>query len=72
MKVTKEAFEMGQFLRDEQGAAAIEYSLLITLIGLVMAGGLHVVGLSFVDAFSLVEGGLTPVQVIESKRKSGF
>ena len=63
---------MGQFLRDEQGAAAIEYSLLITLIGLVMAGGLHVVGLNLVDAFSLVEGGLTPVQVIESKRKPGF
>ncbi len=61
---------MGQFLRDEQGAAAIEYSLLITLIGLVMAGGLHLIGLHLVDAFSSVLGGLTPLQVIESKQNS--
>lgn len=72
MRVTKEAFEMGQFFRDERGTAAIEYSLLITLIGLVLAGGLHVVGLKLLDAFSSVEGGLTSVQVIESKRKASF
>ncbi len=61
---------MGQFVRDERGSAAIEYSLLITLIGLVLAGGLHLIGGSLVDAFSSVEGGFTPVQVIESKQNS--
>lgn len=63
---------MGQFLRDERGTAAIEYSLLITLIGLVLAGGLHLIGVKLVGAFSSVEGGLTPVQVIESKKNSGI
>ncbi len=61
---------MGQFLSDERGTAAIEYSLLITLIGLVLAGGLHLISGSLVDAFSSVEGGLSPVQVIESKQNS--
>ncbi len=71
MRVTKEAFEMGQFLRDERGTAAIEYSLLITLIGLVLAGGLHLISGSLVDAFSSVQEGLNPVQVIESEENSG-
>ncbi len=58
---------MGEFLRDERGTAAIEYSLLITLIGLVMAGGLHVISGTLVDVFSLIEGGFAPVKVIEEK-----
>ncbi len=63
---------MSQFLRDERGTAAIEYSLLITLIGLVLVGGFHLIGGSLVDAFSSVEGGLMPVQVIENKKNSGI
>ena len=63
---------MYQFLQDEQGTAAIEYSLFISLIGLVSAGALHVLGANLVDAFSSVIGGLTPVQVIEDSRKSGL
>ena len=62
---------MRQFLRDEQATVAIEYSLLITFIGLVMAGGLHLIGMNLSDVFSSVEGGLTPVQLIENKQRSG-
>ncbi len=35
---------MYQFLQDERGIAAIEYSLFISLIGLVVAGGLYIIG----------------------------
>ncbi len=64
--------QMCQFLQDERGTAVFEYSLFITLIGLVMAGALHVLGTNIVDAFSLVSGGLTPVQVIEDSQNSGL
>ena len=53
---------MCQFLQDERGTAAIEYSLFVSLIGLVTAGALHVLGANLVDAFSSVSGGLTVVQ----------
>ena len=63
---------MYQFLQDEQGTAAIEYSLFISLIVLVIAGALHILGANLVDAFSSVSGGLTPVQVIEGHRSAGL
>ena len=56
---------MYQLLQDERGTAAIEYSLFISLIGLVIAGALHVLGANLVDAFSSVSGAFTPGQVIE-------
>ena len=56
---------MYQFLQDERGTAAIEYSLFISLIGLVIAGALHVLGANLVDAFSSVSGAFTPGQVID-------
>ena len=56
---------MYQFLQDERGTAAIEYSLFISLIGLAIAGALHVLGANLVDAFSTVSGAFTPGQVIE-------
>jgi Flp pilus assembly pilin Flp len=59
---------MYQFFQDERGTAAIEYSLLISLIGLVIAGALYVLGANLVDAFSSVSGGFTPGQVIEDPR----
>jgi Flp pilus assembly pilin Flp len=51
---------MYQFFQDEQGTAAIEYSLFISLIGLVMAGALHLLGVNLVDAFSSVSGAFSP------------
>ena len=59
---------MYQFLQDERGTAAMEYSLFISLIGLVMAVALHVLGANLVDAFSSVNGAFSPVEVIEDPR----
>jgi Flp pilus assembly pilin Flp len=59
---------MYKIFRDERGTAAIEYSLIITFIGLVMAVALHVLGANLVDAFSSVNGAFSPVQVIEDPR----
>jgi Flp pilus assembly pilin Flp len=59
---------MYQFFQDERGTAAIEYSLFITLIGLVMAGALYVLSANLVDAFSSVSGAFAPEQVIEDPR----
>ncbi len=55
---------MYKIFQDERGTAAIEYSLFVSLIGLVMAGALHVLGANLVDAFSSVSGAFAPVQVI--------
>jgi Flp pilus assembly pilin Flp len=59
---------MYQFFQDERGTAAIEYSLFITLIGLVMSGALYVLGANLVDAYSSVSGAFVPVQVIGDPR----
>ena len=57
-----------KFLQDEQGAAAIEYSLLVSLIGMMVVGALQALGGNLFDAFSFISSGLTPVQVIEDSR----
>ena len=59
---------MYHFLQDERGTAAVEYSLFISLIGLVIAGALHLLGANLVDAFSSVSGAFSPGQVIEDPR----
>ena len=59
---------MYYFLQDERGTAAVESSLFISLIGLVIAGALHLLGANLVDAFSSVSGTFSPGQVIEDPR----
>lgn len=59
---------MWRFLQDERGAAAIEYSLFVSLIGLVVAFTLHALGANLLEAFSLIEGGLSSSQVIVDPR----
>ena len=59
---------MGQFFQDERGTATVEYSLFITLIGLVMAGALYAISANLVDAFSSVSGAFAPVHVIGDPR----
>jgi len=59
---------MYQFFHDEQGTAAIEYSLFISLIGLVIAGALQVLGGNLIDAFSSVSGALASVQLMDDPR----
>jgi len=63
---------MYQFLKNEDGTAAIEYSLFISLIVLVIAGALHALGGNLVDVFSIISGELTSVQVIEDHRSTGL
>jgi len=63
---------MYQFLQDESGTAAVEYSLFISLIGLVIAGALHFLGSNLFEAFSTVNGGITNVQVVEDNHRSGL
>lgn len=60
--------KMYKFLQDEQGAAAIEYSLLASLIGMMIVGALQALGGSLFDAFSFISSSLTPVQEIEDPR----
>ncbi len=63
---------MYNFLPDEQGAAAIEYSLLASLIGMMIVGPLQALDGSLFDAFSFISSGFTPVQVIEDSRSGGL
>ncbi len=59
---------MYKFLRDDQGTAAIEYSLFVSLIGMMIVVALQALGANLLDAFSSVSSGLTPVQIIEDSR----
>jgi len=59
---------MHQFLQAEQGTAVIEYSLFISLIGLVIAGVLHALGANLLDAFSSINGGFPSIVVTEDSR----
>jgi Flp pilus assembly pilin Flp len=51
-------------LQQEHGTAVIEYSLFISLILLIVAGALHVLGANLVDVFSFISAEITPVHVI--------
>ncbi|MDH5428294.1 MAG: Flp family type IVb pilin [Nitrospirota bacterium] len=63
---------MFNFFHDEQGTAAVEYSLLMSLIGLFAAAALHALGGDLLNAFSSVSAGLNPIQLIEDSRQSGL
>ena len=52
---------MYQFLRDESGTAAMEYSLFVSLIGLVVTGAFLAVGVNLFDAFSSISDKLPSV-----------
>ena len=46
---------MYKFVMEEEGTAAIEYALLISLIGMAVAGSLQALGGNVFDAFSMVD-----------------
>ena len=46
------------FLRDEQGATAIEYGLIAALIAVVIIGAVSVVGTSLSGTFSTVSSSI--------------
>jgi len=62
---------MYKFFNEEQGTAAIEYALLISLIGMAVAGSLQALGGNVVDAFFMVDDVLSSVQLQDDpfKRK---
>ncbi len=61
---------MHKFLQEEQGTAAIEYSLFISLVGLVIVGVLHVLGANLFEAFSSIHDGFPSLVVTEDLPKS--
>lgn len=62
---------MYKFLNEEHGTAAIEYALLISLIGMAVAGALQVLGGNAFDALSMIDDVLSSVQLQDDpfKRK---
>ncbi len=61
---------MYPFLQSNRGAAALEYSLFISFIALLIAGVLQVLGPNLIQTLSTISGGLTPVQIIEDNPNS--
>ncbi len=49
---------MKRFLTDEQGAAAVEYSLFLSLVGVVIAGTVQLVGGDVAEALSFINAEL--------------
>ena len=49
---------IGRFFRDENGATAIEYGLIASLIAVVIIGGLSTVGTKLKSKFSEIAGNL--------------
>ncbi|WP_447962041.1 Flp family type IVb pilin [Nitrospira sp. Ecomares 2.1] len=45
---------MGNFFTNDQGTAAIEYSLLISLIGMAVIGSLQLLGANVFDGLSMM------------------
>lgn len=60
-----------QFIQDEQGSAAIEYSLFIGLIGVMIMVAVQVVGNNLADAFSSINSAFPTVLVREDSRNAG-
>jgi len=69
MKITLEVSRMDEFLEDEQGTAAMEYSLLISLIGLVIVGTVHVLGANVYEMFASINEDFPSVLVTEDSHK---
>ncbi len=49
---------IGQLLRDERGAAALEYGLVCATIGVVIAASLHGVSTGLINAFNTLSQAL--------------
>jgi Flp pilus assembly pilin Flp len=60
---------MYEFFNQEQGTAAIEYALLISLIGIAVAGSLQALGGNVFDTLSTVDDVLSSVQLQDDPLK---
>ena len=61
---------MHKLLKEEQGTAAIEYSLIISLVGLVIVGVIHILGANLLETFSSINEELPSLIVTEDHSKS--
>jgi pilus assembly protein Flp/PilA len=48
-----------RFARDEDGTAALEYALILTLLGILLMGGMTAIGSALTGVFTDVSGHLT-------------
>jgi pilus assembly protein Flp/PilA len=60
-----------QFLRDEEGAAAIEYALLVGLISIMVIGGATLAGTSIQTIFTTISGALSDASKNTGKTPAG-
>lgn len=58
---------MCKFLIEEQGTAAIEYALLISVIGMGLTGVLLALGINVFDALGRINEVLSPVQLNDTQ-----
>jgi Flp pilus assembly pilin Flp len=58
---------MYKLLIEEQGTAAIEYALLISVIGMGLAGVLLALGINVFDALGSINEVLSPVQLNDTQ-----
>ena len=63
---------MYEFLKDERGTAAIEYSLFVSLIGMMIIVAIQALGDNLVDAFSSINSAFPSVQVKEDSLNVGL
>jgi Flp pilus assembly pilin Flp len=60
---------MCKFVREEEGTAAIEYALLISLVGMAIAGAFQALGEHLFDKISVVDEALSSVQFTDERLK---
>lgn len=53
---------ISRFVRDEDGATAIEYGLIAALIAVAIIAAVQAVGTSVSETFSSIDSGLTPAE----------
>ncbi|MCA9500741.1 MAG: hypothetical protein MRJ67_06595 [Nitrospirales bacterium] len=56
---------MGNFFTKEQGTAAIEYALLLSLIGMAVIGSLQALGSNLFDSLSMLDQVFVTTQLKE-------
>ena len=49
-----------RFIRDENGATAVEYGLITALISVVLMGSLNALGANLTNTFSTLSTGIAP------------
>ena len=58
------------FIKDEEGATAIEYGVLSFFIALTILGGVYLMGMKVKDTFAVIEGQFYPTTITEEQTSS--